>query len=305
MECEAASGFSHTQFKTRKARMNRKKWILALSSVIGLGFGYVAAVADDVSSGYTQVSETPEKGERSRTKTLNVDKELVERKVVNEDGSVEVHSFKNGVRTAKTVTDKDGARTGEFEYYPDGKLKRELKAGVLAFERRKLADGTFEAIRYKKDGKSAQMRRRVSVDGGFELTHFRTDSNKIYFTANIKGVSGQFEWCYYAPDGSQLRRVVGETQMVVTVYGETGDIKLEQVWLKTKGKFVCKSVNVKEKHGYRRYTNDDSGKLSFAEDLDADGTVVTTWKANQVNPPADALFAEQFEDDDPTIPEDE
>lgn len=285
--------------------MNRNKLILSLSLALGLGLGYVAAEADDIPFGFTQVSETPEKGEASRTKTLNVDQELVGRKVVKEDGSVEVHTFKNGVRTAKTVNDKNGARTGEFEYYPDGKLKRELKAGVLAFERRKLADGTFEAIRYKKDGKSAQMRRRVSVDGGFELTHFRTDSNKIYFTANIKGVSGQFEWCYYAPDGSQLRRVVGETQMVVTVYSETGDIKLEQVWLKTKGKFVCKSVNVKEKHGYRRYTNDDDGKLSLAEDLDADRTVVTTWQANQVNPPAAALFEEQFVDDDPTIPEDE
>ena len=285
--------------------MNRKQLILILSLALGLGFGYVAADADDVPHGYAQVSETPQKGETSRTSTFNVEKELVARKVVNEDGSVELDSFKNGVRTAKVVSDKNGARTGEFEYYPDGKLKRELKAGVLAFERRKLADGTFEAIRYKKDGKSAQMRRRVSVDGGFELTHFRTDSNKIYFTANIKGVSGQFEWCYYAPDGSQLRRVVGETQMVVTVYSETGDIKLEQVWLKAKAGFVCKSVNVKEKHGYRRYTNDDSGKLSFAEDLDADGNVVTTWKADQVNPPAVSLFAEQFEDDDPTIPEDE
>lgn len=285
--------------------MNRKQALLVAMLALGLGLGYVAAHADDIPSGYSQVDEKPEKGESSRTKTLNANKELVGRKIQKDDGSVELLSYKKGAPTKKIVYDKSGARTGEFEFYPDGKLKRELQAGVLAFERRKLADGTFEAIRYKKDGKSPQMRRRVSVDGAFELMHFRTDSSKVYFTANIKGTSGHFEWCYYALDGCQLRRVINDKQMVVTVYSESGDIKLEQVWEKTKGAYVCKSVNVKEKHGYRRFTNDDSGKLSLAEDLDADGTVTATWKPAQVNAPAASLFAEQFEDDDPTIPENE
>lgn len=285
--------------------MNRKQLFLIAMLALAAGFGYVVVRADDVPAGHLQVTEKPEKGETSRTKILTQDKELVGRKIQKDDGSVELHGFRNGVRTTKTVYDKSGARTGEFEFYPDGKLKRELQAGVLAFERRKLADGTFEAIRYKKDGKSPQMRRRVSLSGAFELTHFRTDSNKVYFTANIKGTSGEFEWCYYAPDGSQLRRVISERQMVVTVYNEAGDIKLEQVWLKKEGCYICKSVSVKEKHGFRRYTNDAAGKLSVAEDLDADGSVTKTWKPSQVNVPPASLFAEQFEDDDPTIPEDE
>jgi hypothetical protein len=287
--------------------MNRKRFSWLAVVVMGLCLGGGAVVrADDVPFGYSVVSETPEKGESTRTKILDAKNELVGRKIQKVDGTSELHSFVNGVRTSKVVSDKAGNCVAEFHYYADGKLKRELTRGVLAFERRKLADGTFEAIRYKPDGKSPQMRRRVSTDGAFELTHFRTNSVKIWFSANIKGTSGSFEWNYFAEDGSQLRRVISDKDMVVTVYNQSGNIKLEQVWTKNAdGDYVCKSVSVPHNSGYRRYVNDAGGKLECVEDLDADGSVTTTSKPNQVNAPAAGIFAEQFEDDDPTIPEKE
>lgn len=208
------------------------------------GFSASSVRADDMPSGYSVVSETPEKGETARSKILNEDKELVGRKVYKVDGTYELHTHRKGALTQKFVYAKDGSRLGEFYYYPDGKLKRELDKGVLRFERRKLADGTFEAIRYKSDGKNPQMRRRVGPEGAFELTHYRTGkSTAVYFTATIKGASGNFEWQYYAEDGSHLRRVVSKTEMVVTVYNTKGNFKLEQVWTKKDdGSYAIKSV---------------------------------------------------------------
>ena len=267
-------------------------------------FSAGSAYADDMPYGYSVVDETPGKGETSRSKILNKEKELVGRKIVRADGTNEMQSFKNTVLTQKIVYAKDGSRLGEFYYYPDGKLKRELEKGVLRFERRKLADGTFEAIRYKTDGKSPQMRRRVGADGAFELTHYRTGkSNSVYFSATIKGASGNFEWQYFAEDGSHLRRVVGDKEMVVTVYDKVGNFKLEQVWTKnTDGTYAIKSVASPSNTGCRRYNVDAKGVVTNVEDIDSDGSVPHTWSAAHADKPDASLLKEQFEDDDPTIP---
>ncbi len=267
--------------------------------------------ADDVPYGYSVIDEKPQKGEKSRTKTLNTKKELVGRKIQKEDDSWELHSYDNkGKLTQKFVYEKNGKRHAEYYYYPDGKLKREVIDDVLRFERRKLADGTFEAIRYKPDGKSPQMRRRVGANPevDFELTHYRIGkSNKVWFTAVVKGVSGQFEHQYFAEDGSHLRRVLGDKEMVVTVYDPKGDFKLEQVWTKKDdGSYNIKSASVKHNTTFRRYTVDDKGAVTIVEDFDSDGvTVKYSWKPDQVDKPNASIFGEQFEDDDPTIPEKE
>lgn len=283
---------------------------LAHNAAFGLGVVLLlsflpAARADDVPYGFQQVKEKPAEGEVERIKTLNANKELVGRKILKADSTSELHHYaKDGMLTQKIVYDKNGERLAEFDYYLDGKLKRELKKGVLQFERRKLADGTFEAIRYKADGKRPQMRRRVGVDGAFELTHYRTGaSNKVWFGATIRGASGNFEWQYFANDGSHLRRVLSGKEMVVTVFDEFGNYKLEQVWTKNEdGWHTIRSAAVKHNSGYRRYTVDEKGKLTVVDDLDSDGTVTSTWKADQVEKPDAKILEEQYEDD-PTVPE--
>ncbi len=295
--------------------MLAKNYLAAAFAVAVLGVTFfipdVTVRADDMPYGYSVVDEKPEKGEKSRTKTLNTKKELVGRKIVKDDDTTQLLSYdSNGKKTQMFVYGKDGKRQSEFYYYPDGPIKREVVDGVLRFERRKLADGTFEAIRYKPDGKSPQMRRRVGANPmvDFELTHYRTGkSNKVWFTAVVKGVSGEFEHQYFAEDGSHLRRVLKDKQMVVTVYDTVGNFKLEQVWAKqADGSYKVQSASVKHNSTFRRYSVDDKGAVTKVEDFDSDGvTVKYTWTPDQVAKPDASLFGEQFEDDDPTIPEKE
>ena len=45
--------------------------------------------------------------------------------------------------------------------------------------------------------------------------------------------------------------------------------------------------------------------MTNVEDIDSDGSVTHTWTAAQVDKPDASLLKEQFEDDDPTIPDGE
>ncbi len=281
---------------------------MVLAAVCLLAGAQGVALADDYVYGTTFEKETPQKGEVSREKIINIKKEVVGRNISFADGGREMQTLNaKGNVTQKFRWDKRGKRVSEHHYYEDGKLKQEFLDGVLRFERRKLADGTFEAIRFKEDGKSPQMRRRVGPNGEFELVHYRTGkSNEKYFSATMKGTSGDPEWTYYAKDGSTLRRVKREDSMVVTVYDKNGNFKLEQAWSKKDdGSYVIQSATERHNNGFRRYVVDDKGALKSAEDLDLDGSVKTTWKADHVTAPAATIFTEQYEDDDPTIPGDD
>lgn len=280
---------------------------IAAFALIAASFFAATARADDIPSGFTVKSEPAEtaKGETVRMAIYNDKNEKVSVKIQYGDGRQELRSLRlDGSTKSLIVWDKAGKRTLEKEFYPDGKLMRELQNGVLRFERRKLADGTFEAIRYKSDGKRAQMLRRVGPNGGFELTHYRTGkSDAIWFRSNGNGTSGNFEWEYFSQDGARVRRIMRDNDMVVTVLDKHGALVREQVWVTdADGNWTVKSVTVPHGSAQRRY-NVDKGKVTGAEDLGLDGDVKRTWKADELEALAAENLKEYSEDDDPTVPE--
>lgn len=283
--------------------------MLAAIAVAGIFFAAPqSAQALDVPYGYTVQTEDmpPESGEVKRIKIFNTKKVLVSIIIQHRDGKNETQTLRDDGKVKSKYVTKGDLRL-EFSYYPDGKLMRETRNGVLRFERRKLSDGTYEAIRYKEDGKRPQMLRRVGTKGEFELTHYRTDSHKPWFTVNIPGASGHFEQQYFAEDGSRLRRVLNSTDktMIVTAYDKNGDYRCEQVWKQgDKNVYTLSSVTTRHSNQQRRYVLDTDGKtVKSVEDLNPDGEVDFTWDPVSVDPPSADLLKELFEDDDPTIPE--
>lgn len=285
-----------------------RKWIVVSFAALALTLvGVSPTRADDMPFGFSVKSEPAEtaKGETVRMGIYNTKNEKVSLKIQYGDGRQELRSLRpDGSTNSLIVWDAKGKRTLEKEFYPDGKLMRELQNGVLRFERRKLADGTFEAIRYKSDGKRAQMLRRVGPNGGFELTHYRTGkSDAIWFRSNGNGTSGNFEWEYFGEDGTRVRRIVRDNDMVVTVLDKSGALVREQVWVTDKdGNWTVKSVAVPHAGKQRRYVV-EGGKVVRAEDLGLDGEVKRTLKADELEAIDSAHLKEHAEDDDPTIPE--
>ena len=251
------------------------------------------------------VQETPESGEIQRTKFVNGEGEVLRREISRQDETELITYGDKGTMSYRTLT-RTGVKPSKsfFEYFSDGKLKLEKVDGVVRFERRKLADGTYEAIRFKSDGVRPQMRRRVGPNGGFELTHYRPGpGSTVYFTATVQGVSSDFEWQYFNKDGSHLRRVQREKEMVVTVYDKSGNFLLEQVWLPKKdGTYIIASTAVRTGSELRRYTVDEHGKLISSEIIDLDGSVKVKEDVSKIPAPAPSLFKEQYESDDPTVP---
>lgn len=279
--------------------------VLGVCLVLGLFTGVAHAL--DVPFGYSVETEQREvsTGEHKRIHIFNTDKKKVSILIDYRDGRREVQTLRpeDGSLKSKSVSHPGGGRE-QFDYYQDGKLMRETKNGVVLFERRKLADGTVEAIRFKPDGKSPQMLRRVGPKGEFELVHYRTGKNEVWFRFTMAGASGSPEWQYFAKDGSRLRRVVGEKEMVVTGFDPAGNYLFEQVWkADDKGNFKLHSVSERRGTIMRRYVLTDNGGLDRVEDIGLDGSIEQTLKPGDVEKPAQRLLGEYFESDDPTVPE--
>ncbi len=266
-----------------------------------------SAQGDDLPFNYKAVPVTPGKGESQRNEIFDDKGDKVAIQIFYPDGAREHQSLRqDGSVKFKHVLKKNG-KSEHFDYYPDGKLMRETRDGVLRFERRKLPDGTFEAIRFKRDGKSPQMIRRVGPKGEFELIHFRVGkSQKVWFKSFIPGSSGKQEWHYFAEDGRRLRRVMLDDSMVVTVYDKASNFHFEQVWQQKKEDrvYVLQSVTIRLQNDLRRYVLKDDGKtVDRVEDLEPDGSVHYTWKPAEVDALPAEMLGEPFPDDDPTVPE--
>lgn len=281
--------------------------LAAVSSFVDLNI----AQAVDIPAGHQikQVTPNDKKDEVKRSEIFNEKKELVSTLIEYKSGKQETQVFRpDGSLKSSTVTEGESVKHTDF-YPPDANgmsLKmRETVNDVVRFERRKLGDGTYEAIRYKRDGKRPQMLRRVGPKGEFELIHYRTGAQSTpWFKVSIPGTSGEFEYQYFAKDGSRLRRVMGDKTMIVTAYNKDGDFWYEQVWDKVDDEtYTLSSLTTKHTSGLRRYALDKDGQtLNKVEDLNLAGDLETTWQPASVEKPASELLKEVFESDDPTIP---
>ncbi|MBY0359834.1 MAG: hypothetical protein K2W82_17660 [Candidatus Obscuribacterales bacterium] len=269
------------------------------------------AQAVDIPAGHKIKQATPndKKDEVKRSEILNEKNEHVSTLIEYKNGKHEIQVFRlDGSLKSSTITEGESVKHTDF-YPPDANgmsLKmRETVNDTVRFERRKLADGTYEAIRYKRDGKRPQMLRRVGPKGEFELIHYRTGTQSTpWFKVSIPGTSGEFEYQYFAKDGSRVRRVMGDKTMIVTAYNKDGDFWYEQVWDKVDDEnYTLNSLTTKHTSGLRRYVLDKDGKtLNKVEDLNLAGDLETTWQPTSVDAPAPELLQEVFESDDPTIP---
>src|SRR5688572_6632380 len=149
----------------------RKITTSKLRITFGLCFAAAAAMllcqrasALDLPYGYSSQTELrkPATGERQRLHIFNEKKEKVAVHIFYLDNKVEYQQLDSkGKVKNKRLADSRGKTLSRYEYCPEGKLLREWEADTLVYLRRKLSDGTWESVRYKPDGKRAQVLRRT------------------------------------------------------------------------------------------------------------------------------------------------
>ncbi len=286
--------------------------VLTLLSVFAIISGTTGVSrADDLPFGYsTDIEKRPaESGEKQRIHIFNQQKQKVSIKVEFLDGSTEIQGlYPNGKIKYKHIRDAKTGDRKELHYYPKGELALEKFNGVKLFDRRELSDGTYEATRYKPDGKHPQMIRRVKPNGAFELKHFRTGKNNdLWFDAVIPGTSGNPEWNYYAKDGKSLRRIVdGKNKtMTIRVLSSERTFLYEQVWEQNdKGGYTLRKVTVPNGNSSTRYQLKSDGRtVELVEELSPAGLVEGSHAPTANTKPDDNMLQEVDENDDPTIPE--